>query len=93
MTPRRRWRRCGGRTAWSRRPTRGSSSTSTSTSVEPETLDAAAVRQALVRLLEEPAYAAAAALAQSEIRAMPAHGEVVVALEHLADRSPATACP
>lgn len=61
--------------------------------IDPEAFDAAAVRQALVQLLGEPAYAAAAARTQSEIRAMPAHGEVAAELERLADRAPAAAQP
>ncbi len=61
--------------------------------IDPEAVDAAAVRQALLRLLDEPGYAAAAARVQSEIRAMPAHGEVIAELERLTDRRPVTTHP
>ncbi len=61
--------------------------------IDPEAFDAAAVRQALVQLLGEPAYAAAAARTQGEIRAMPAPDEVAAGLERLADRAPTAAQP
>jgi UDP:flavonoid glycosyltransferase YjiC (YdhE family) len=56
--------------------------------IEPDALDAGAVRAALVRLLDEPAYAAAATRLQKEIEAMPAPSDVVPELERLADPSP-----
>lgn len=61
--------------------------------IDPDGLDAAAVRAALVRLLDDPAYAAAATRLQAEIQAMPAPADVVVELERLADRSSVTARP
>jgi UDP:flavonoid glycosyltransferase YjiC (YdhE family) len=49
--------------------------------IEPEAFDAATVREALTRVLDEPAYEAAAVQVRDEMRAMPAPEVVVAELE------------
>ena len=54
--------------------------------IDADVFDAATVRAALIRVLDDSAYAAAATRLQREINAMPAPGEVVVELERLAEK-------